>query len=146
MSVDKIGFLTFCQIGKLVSFVDTWESDRSDFFPCTCRLSYTWSTKSCPPFPSNQFSFPVTFLTESRPIKMTAKFSSKNHSSSVMLASIYPIIMCRGFSGNRRWFLIKPMFCCLLIKRQIFVWLQLRCWCSLRLFPVGVKTAYPETK
>lgn len=141
-SVDKIE--------KLVSFVDTWESDKSDFIPRTCMLSYTWSTKPCLPFTSNPFSFLVTFLrTESRLIKMTAKFSSKNQSSAVMFASIYPIIMCRGFSENRgRFLIIKPMFCGILMERQSFVWLQLRCWCSVRvrLFPVGVKTAYPETK
>lgn len=146
MSVDKKGFLTFCQIGKLVSFIDTWESDRSDFFPCTCMLSYTWSIKPRTPCPSNPSSFLVTFLTESRLIKMTAKFSGKNRSPSVMLASIHPIIMCRGFSGNWSRFLMKPMFCCLLFERQSFVCLQLRCWCSVRLFPVWVKTAYPETK
>lgn len=69
-SVDKIE--------KLISFVDTWESDRSDFFPRTCMLSYTWSMKSCPPFSSHPSSLHVTFLkTESRLIKMAAKFTAK---------------------------------------------------------------------
>lgn len=136
-SVDKIE--------KLISFVDTWESDRSDFF-----LLYLYVViHVVHEILSSIFVTPVFFTRHfSEDRKQTdqdgSKIHGKNQSSSVMLASIYPIIMCRGFSGNTGRFLIKPMFCCILMERQSFVWLQLRCWC--RLFPVGVKTAYPETK
>lgn len=92
-SVDKIE--------KLVSFVDTWESDRSDLFPVPvcCHTRGSWN--------------PVLHFRQTRLLSSTlfwgqkadwSKFSGKNQSSSVMLASIYPIIMCRGFRGNRRRF------------------------------------------